>query len=198
MDSKLFSPREEGFEVKVLNSQQRSDLFHFKVMELKVHDDTKSHSECQVRFHFFFELLRPKVRDELEEFDWDINSNPKQHLYLSQDTMRLMEVVNNFAATVYYRGNIDENGTIIRQSTILNSNLSELKKDHGQQVKWKVEYRITRFPRFTEQTSVPCLFSPNFTYQFDVNFRSKNFTILKSETRHVYMDIPKDLLSTSW
>ena len=60
LDAKLFISRETGdkeVNVKVVTSQQKSDLFHFKVMELKVHEDTKHYSECKVRFHFFFELL---------------------------------------------------------------------------------------------------------------------------------------------
>ena len=96
-------------------------------MELKVHGDTNDLSECRVRFHFFFELFRVKHRDRLKDFEWDINSNPQQRLYLSQDTMRLMEVINNTTATVYYRGNIDDNGTLIRQSTILYSDINDLK-----------------------------------------------------------------------
>ena len=38
-----------------------------------------------------------------------------------------MEVINNTTATVYYRGNIDDNGTLIRQSTILYSDINDLK-----------------------------------------------------------------------
>ena len=44
----------------------------------------------------------------------------------------MMEVKNNFVATVYTRYNIDETGT---------------SQDDGQQVKWKVEFRIKRFPK---------------------------------------------------
>lgn len=66
-----------------------------------------------MRFHFYFELLRQKTRDNLSQFEWDVNSNPKQYLYLSKDTRRLMEVINNYTATVYYRGNINENGNFI-------------------------------------------------------------------------------------
>lgn len=82
-------------------------------MELKVHEDTMDLSSCKVRFHFYFELLRQKTRDSLSVFEWDVNSNPRQYLYLSKDTKRLMEVINNYTATVYYRGNIDENGKFV-------------------------------------------------------------------------------------
>ena len=45
---------------------------------------------------------------------------------------------------------------------------------------------------------MPFLFSPNFTYQFDINFKAKNFEILQSSNRYIYMKLPPDLLSTSW
>ena len=45
---------------------------------------------------------------------------------------------------------------------------------------------------------MPVLFSPNFTYLFDINFRKKYFTIVEAKNRHVYMRIPNDLLKTSW
>ena len=73
----LFKAKDDKVEVKVLNSYQKSDIFHFKVMELKVHEDTDDVSECKVRFHFYFELLRQKVRSKLDQFEWDINSDPK-------------------------------------------------------------------------------------------------------------------------
>ena len=76
-----------------------------------------------------------------------------------------MEVINNYTATVYYRGNINENGNFIdtRNEDGEDQDL-KTNKDCGQLVKWKEDFRITRFPRFTEQTSVPVLFSPNFNY----------------------------------
>ena len=60
-------------------------------------------------FHFFFDLIhKPKdAEDKLKEFDWDISSNLQQRLYLSRDTTKLMEVINNFTARVYRRQNVD-------------------------------------------------------------------------------------------
>ena len=68
-----------------------------------------------MRFHFLFEVLRQKLRDKLDGFEWDVNSNPKQYLYLSKDTNRLMEVVNNYTATVYERGNINSDGRFVEE-----------------------------------------------------------------------------------
>ena len=46
--------------------------------------------------------------------------------------MRMMEVVNNFTATVYYRGTIDDKGgEFLRQTTIMKTPKEELPKDDG-------------------------------------------------------------------
>lgn len=97
----------------MLNSQQQSELYHFKVMELQTHEDTREASVCKLKFHFMFDLIKKKERDHLKMFEWDINSNPVQRLYLSRDTKHLMEVINNTVATVYYRENIDKQGKSI-------------------------------------------------------------------------------------
>ena len=60
-----------------------------------------------------FDMLIPKDREYLANFDWDINSSPQQRLYLSQDTRRLMEVVNGYIGTVYTRSNVDDLGKTI-------------------------------------------------------------------------------------
>ena len=80
-------------------------------MELKVHEDTEIESECRLRFHFIFDMIKPKAREKLKDFTWDISSNLSQRLYLSQDTTRMMEVVNNYVATIYYRVNFEPEGT---------------------------------------------------------------------------------------
>ena len=79
-------------------------------MQLRVHEDTKGFSECAVRFHFLFPMIKAKYRDKLKQFDWDINSAPVQRLWLSRDTKRLMEVINDFIGTVYVRVNLNEDG----------------------------------------------------------------------------------------
>ena len=105
-----------------------------------------------------------------------------------------MEVINNLAATVYTRVNIDSEGKAVHDRFA-----SDRDADTGQQVKWKLAYRINKFPaQLAETTSVPYLFSPNFKYQFDVNVRAKQFMIIETETQFVYMKIPRDLITTSW
>ena len=66
----------------MVKSQQRSNLFHFKVMELTSHEDRDPRdgivgSECTLKFHFFFDLLRIQLDEKLEKFTWDVNSKPQ-------------------------------------------------------------------------------------------------------------------------
>ena len=80
-----------------------------------------------------------------------------------------MEVINNYTATVYKRHNIDNAGHSVYQKQEEKS-----EADQGQQVKWKIAYRISRFPHsIAKITSVPYLFSPNFEFQFDFIFARK-------------------------
>ena len=98
--------------VRVLNSQSQAKLFHFKVMYLKVHGDTKSFSKCGLLFHFTFPLIQKKEREYLKSYDWDVDSEPVQRLWLSKDTTLMMEVINDFIGSVYKRVNIDSNGNM--------------------------------------------------------------------------------------
>lgn len=47
-------------------------------------------------------------------------------------------------------------------------------------------------------TSVPYLFSPNFTYQLDYNFKHKTIQILKTRDQSVYIKMQLDMIDTSW
>ena len=155
LDKQLFVSQENRLPIEILNSAQKSDLYHFKVMELKSHEDTKERSECSIRFHFFFELIRPRDprKNEArtkEAFDWDIKKKPVQRLYLSQDTTKLMEVLNNFVATIYTRSNVDRIGRSVTSMRLASSDPEHiedlLKERQGQLVKWKVAHRVSRFP----------------------------------------------------
>ena len=58
LSESLFKAKQNDVNVEVLNSQHKSDLYHFKVMQLRNYEDTETRGECKVRFHFYFELLR--------------------------------------------------------------------------------------------------------------------------------------------
>ena len=79
-------------------------------MELRTHEDTKEGSQCNLRFHFIFDIIKTRQKESLKDFDWDVNSAPMQRLFLSRDTTKMMEVINNFVATVYKRVNIEQPG----------------------------------------------------------------------------------------
>ena len=163
-------------------------MFHFKVMGLQVHEDTGNRSQCKKLFHFLFPMIKTKKRKALENFAWDIDSNPVQRLWLSRDTKLMMEVINDYIGTVYRRVNLDDDGNQILEDIKFN--------DCGQAVEWVEEYHIRRFPRsLVDKTSVPYLFSPNFTYQFDFNFRTKQFLIRETRTQNIYLIIPTDLVN---
>ena len=99
-----------------------------------------------------------------------------------------MEVVNNCIGTVYERCNLDTNGIEVPGS-----------EENGQNVRWKIKYRIKQFPEdLSTLTSVPYLFSPNFEFHLDFHFRKEHFTIVETETQQIYYKIPKDFLPMTW
>ena len=113
LEENLFMPH-PAIPIEILNSQQESELYHFKVMELRTHEDTGGFSNCRLRFHFLFDMIKRRERQHLKNFDWDVNSNPVQRLYLSENTFYMMEVTNDFIANVYYRVNVTEDLTTIK------------------------------------------------------------------------------------
>lgn len=42
------------------------------------------------------------------------------------------------------------------------------------------------------------MFSPNFKFQIDLDYRSKQLHIIKVKTQEVYLKIPSDLINTLW
>lgn len=190
LEKSLFIANKD-IKIDILDSQSLVELYHFKVMSLRVHEDTKSNSVCSLLFHFIFPLIKQKTREYLKNYDWNIDEKPVQRLWLSKDTRLMMLVINDVIGTVYRRIDIDDDGNEIKT---FNSN--QRQKDHGQAVEWVVHYQIKRFPKLlVDKTSVPYLFSPNFTYQFDFNFRTKEFLIRVTQTQEIYLIIPHDLVS---
>ena len=124
----------DSSDITILNSEIQFDLYHFKVMELKSFEDTGEISECKLKFHFTHRLIKhdrdsgvvrgdkdvtdkgPRTtlistsRNRDNAFEWDQSQDPMQRLYLSRDTKRLMEAVNNSFAIVYERFNINADG----------------------------------------------------------------------------------------
>ena len=102
-----------------------------------------------------------------------------------------MEVINNFIGTVYFRIDLDKNGKEIEGT--------DGAEARGQTVRWRPKFRLKQFPTaLFKLTSVPFLFSPNFKYQLDYNYRKEEFIIRETEGQFLYLKIPKDFLTTSW
>ena len=57
----------------------------------------------------------------------------------------MMEVTNNFVAIVYERVDVDTLGVTLAADSVKELN-EAVKKDRGQEVKWKEKYKIARFP----------------------------------------------------
>ena len=53
----LFKAKTDDYDVKVRDSLHEFKDYHFKVLRLRSHEDTKQASECKVLFHFFFRMI---------------------------------------------------------------------------------------------------------------------------------------------
>ena len=87
----------------------RVGCFNFKVLELKTTEDTDKHGENlrqeRVRelFNFDFNLNLSSKEEEIDStFAFSTRRNT-QRLYLSKNTLRLMEIVNGLIAKIYER-----------------------------------------------------------------------------------------------
>ena len=115
VDQDLLRPAKKTT-IDVFNSHSSHQLHHFRVLQLRSHEDTGAGSECKLRFHFFFKMFKAQESKTLQNFEWNVCINPVQRLYLSQDTRLLMEVINNFIVTVYRRVNTVQDDSESSQS----------------------------------------------------------------------------------
>ena len=108
--------------------------------------------------------------------EWIFDKNAKQRLYLSSDTTRMLEVINERLGILYER----DNRNFVT----------------GQLVQWQFKAMIPNFPylAFTV-TSYPTMFSPNFEHMFDINFDKKCLRVIKTEDQSVLLEVPKDFIS---
>ena len=93
----------------VKNADKKVDMYPFMVISLKVHEDTQSQSQCDLKFKFLFPKLRkkPAIDGKHKKVDYEDEQQSIQHLYLSRDTTKLMEVIDNQVASIYYRVDIN-------------------------------------------------------------------------------------------
>ena len=93
----------------VKNADKKVDMYQFMVISLKVHEDTKSQSQCDLKFKFLFPKLRkkPTIVGADKKVDYEDEQQSIQHLYLSRDTTKLMEVIDNQVASIYYRVDVN-------------------------------------------------------------------------------------------
>lgn len=98
----------------------------------------------------------------------------------------MLEVINKKSGFLYKKQKIKAptNEDILPQYKVTN------------EIKWKQVASIKQFPASLQgDVSVNFLFSPNFTYYFDVNIIQGNFVIKKTQDEQIHCLIPKQLLS---
>ena len=196
--------------------------YHFKVMQLRTHEDDPSIvHDCRVKFHFKHPLIKQKQKTETNtvkvdgqaeetktnDFEADINDETVQRLYLSMNTKYMMEVISDKFAIVYRRQFIQEGDEDVAiadsesesEEGNENEDENEVDSSFGGEIKWRLRYKITRWPsNLTDRTSVPFMFSPNFKYQIDFDNKRKAIIILKTKKQKEYYRIPEDMINTEW
>ena len=117
-------------------------------MELQTIDDFAQNGESKMnqsklRFHFFHKTINQEREDQKmretkslrkkihinstdRQFEWDTSHKTIQRLYLSRDTKRMLEIINNAVAVIYTRSNVMES----KDAYVAN----DLKRDVGQLV----------------------------------------------------------------
>jgi hypothetical protein len=111
VNSDLIKAADSDIKIDALASENFADLYLFRVMSLKGHEDTMGHSQVDMRFQFLHPMIR-KVNDPKQEnFDWNISQDPIQEIHISRSTKRMMEIINNSMATIYERDDFgNDNG----------------------------------------------------------------------------------------
>ena len=181
---------DEGEDCQLEKDTFKFETYNFKVVQLKTYKDQgkKGIDACTVLFHFDLPLIKNSALQEefsnkvenSEDEVWNFEKNSVQRLYLSKNTRFLLEVINNEFGIIYSRVDFDQ----------LSPNKAA--KDCGQKVQWVVQQKITNWPsQLAEKTSIPFLFSDNFTYRLDVDFKQKKLLIFETcNPKKVYMELP--------
>ena len=82
-------------------SVRTDQLYHFKVLKLRSHSDTNEGPEVTLAFHFFHKLFANNENEFVKDLHWTLNKDVQQRLYLSQNTHRLLEVINQRLGIIY-------------------------------------------------------------------------------------------------
>jgi hypothetical protein len=102
-------------------------------------------------------------------------------IFISKDRKKMMEVWTHYA-------------DVYEQVPIEPANGKE--DGWGPLVKWNKIYHIKRFPRLIQGLcSANFVFSPDFTYFIDVDFKIGNFVIRHSKDETIYKVIPRGMIN---
>ena len=120
-------------------------------------------------FEFDFMIFENLDSNQIKECGWEVDSLPTQHIYISSDKNKLLEIVNNTIAIIY---EIDTRTDIFEAGFFSH-----------QKVTWKEINHIKRFPTLLQNDiSTKFLFSNNFTYFIDFDFEANQIVIMETKT----------------
>lgn len=109
--------------------------------------------EVVIKLEFDFELAEDKNR-EWGDLQWAVQAVPTSHLYISANHEKLLEVINKTSALIYQAEEVPHDAT-------------------HRKVVWKKLHYIERFPYLLQGvSSVNFLFSCNYNYYLDYNFKA--------------------------
>ena len=115
-----------------------------------------------MHFHFFHKLFANFKANEvyINEMEWTFDKNAKQRLFLSRNTNRFLEVVNERLGILYER---------------------DPDLGPGQLAQWHFQAKIPNFPYLAlTVSSFPTMLSPNFEHMFDYNYESKCLRVVQT------------------
>ena len=155
-------------------------------MHQDVQDEDKNESSQLVEqgeetvrelFNFKFNLLfkPPKVTEDKNEQEFQTDGRLK--LVLSQDTKKLMVIIDNDTFCIYNRDNSTHS--------------------QGQPIEWKLDPKrqFIKFPYLLQnKMEANFLFDPTFTYFIDRDHTKKCFSIVQTDEKH-FRNIPVDQIS---
>lgn len=130
---------------------------NWKVQMQAINNNLKDEN-VEIVYEFDFMIFENFTKEELLNAGWDTESQPTQHIYISSDRSRLLEVINGETAIIYKGTTIDVH--------------DEFGKFTHRRILWQKENHIPRFPKML-QNDIPInfLFSHNFTFYLDFNYK---------------------------
>ena len=157
-------------EIDLVHNQEVFKTFNFYLLKMRSHLDLdpklkkeeslrlvqndEQDEKVDIVYQFEYDIMVDLSQEDVEAFGWDVEKKPCQMIFVSADTNKLLEVINNQVAIVSERRDIDDSfGSDIPR------------------IEWEKKQIIRRFHRALQgQIESNFIFSPNFNFHFDFDF----------------------------